>query len=59
MLPQQRNLLDWWQEELEQNTTKFKICGAGGGGFLLGFTSDIAAVRAKAQQLQYPIFLPF
>ena len=59
MLPQQRTLLDWWQEELEQNTTKFKICGAGGGGFLLGFTSDIAAVRAKAQQLQYPIFLPF
>jgi len=29
-----------WQEGLESDVYKLKLCGAGGGGFLLGYTND-------------------
>ncbi len=29
-----------WRESLMSNTHKLKICGAGGGGFILGITND-------------------
>ena len=33
-------LNDVWQEGLEGNVFKLKICGAGGGGFMIGLTED-------------------
>ncbi len=34
-----------WQEGLDGQLFKLKICGAGGGGFLLGFASDFEAMQ--------------
>ncbi len=36
-----------WLEGLEGDLFRFKLCGAGGGGFLLGLTSDIEAFKSK------------
>jgi mevalonate kinase len=35
-----------WQKCLDSTHTKLKICGAGGGGFILGITSQKSAVKA-------------
>jgi mevalonate kinase len=35
-----------WQLGLDGNLFKLKVCGAGGGGFLLGITSDFEATAA-------------
>jgi mevalonate kinase len=35
---------DIWQKCLQSEHTKLKICGAGGGGFILGVTSQKSAV---------------
>nr|NQU93246.1 mevalonate kinase [Bacteroidota bacterium] len=34
-----------WQHGLDTGTYYLKLCGSGGGGFLLGFTEDIKAAR--------------
>lgn len=36
-----------WQEGLRSETYHLKLCGAGGGGFLLGYASDFAAARQE------------
>jgi len=37
-------LRSYWRESLDHPDLAFKICGAGGGGFLLGFARNMAAV---------------
>ncbi len=39
-----------WKEGLDQQNYYLKLCGSGGGGFLLGFTNDFAGVRKKMDQ---------
>ena len=39
--------LDIWQNGIDTGSYYLKLCGSGGGGFLLGFTEDLQ----KAQQL--------
>lgn len=34
-----------WEKSLQSNIFTLKLCGAGGGGFLLGFTEDWAATQ--------------
>ncbi|WP_223032749.1 mevalonate kinase family protein [Hanstruepera marina] len=43
MIPQQFH--DLWKKGIETNDYYLKLCGSGGGGYILGFTEDIA--RAK------------
>lgn len=44
ILPAQRDL---WEESLNSELYTLKLCGAGGGGYILGFAQDIkAAMRA-------------
>jgi len=50
-------LLEIWRQSFESESVTFKICGAGGGGFLLGFARDRAAITALGAQ--YPIVFPF
>jgi len=38
MIP--KNFIPIWKNGLNNNLYKLKLCGAGGGGFILGFTSD-------------------
>lgn len=36
-----------WQHGLESNAYYLKLCGSGGGGFLLGFTSDFEKAKQE------------
>ena len=36
---------DLWKKGIETNTYYLKLCGSGGGGFLLGFTKDYEATE--------------
>jgi len=38
MMPQ--NIHSLWQEGLEKDNFTFKLCGSGGGGFIIGFTRN-------------------
>ncbi|MFD0863546.1 mevalonate kinase [Sungkyunkwania multivorans] len=44
MIPQQFHKL--WQQGIESNDYYLKLCGSGGGGYILGFTEDIEKARA-------------
>ena len=59
MLPSDPGLMDWWQDALESGHTRLKICGAGGGGFVLGFTTMKEAVMQHAQGAGFDIVFPF
>ena len=43
MIPQQFHQL--WQKGIETNDYYLKLCGSGGGGYILGFTEDIDKAR--------------
>jgi mevalonate kinase len=42
-----------WKEGLDSNAYYLKLCGSGGGGFVLGFTEDIDKAKLKLEA--YPI----
>ena len=42
-----------WQEGIDSNAYYLKLCGSGGGGFILGFTEDIE--KAKSKLHGYPL----
>lgn len=44
MIPQQ--FISLWEKGIETNSYYLKLCGSGGGGYILGFTDDLE----KAQQ---------
>jgi len=39
-----------WKEGMDNNHYYLKLCGSGGGGFLLGFTDDFPGVRYKMEK---------
>ncbi len=43
MIPQEFHKL--WKKGIETNTYYLKLCGSGGGGYMLGFTQDIDKAR--------------
>ncbi len=43
MIPQQFHSL--WQKGIETNAYYLKLCGSGGGGYILGFTEDIEEAK--------------
>ncbi len=48
---------DLWREGLESKTFTLKLCGAGGGGFLLGLTPDLARAKKALEPHEIrPIF---
>jgi mevalonate kinase len=40
-----------WNQSLENTVFSLKICGAGGGGFILGFTKDSEATKKQLNHL--------
>ncbi len=52
MIPE--NFKKLWQEGIDSNSYYLKLCGSGGGGFILGFTENLeqAEAKLKGQNLQ-------
>ena len=48
-----------WQESLKQDDYTIKICGAGGGGFMLGFAREQNTIEQLRAQNNLNILLPF
>jgi mevalonate kinase len=51
MIP--NNFKDLWQEGLEKHAFFLKLCGAGGGGFLLGYAKDIDQVLKRIRKAKF------
>ena len=43
MIPKQFHSL--WKAGIESNAYYLKLCGSGGGGYILGFTEDFQAAQ--------------
>ena len=50
---------DLWSEGLVTNNYSFKLCGAGGGGFLMGITDDFQKVKRVLQAHELRLILSF
>ena len=48
-----------WKEGLESNAYYLKLCGSGGGGFILGFTENLEAAKAKLQGHELEVIYRF
>lgn len=49
---------DVWRKGLESNTYQLKLCGAGGGGFLLGLTTNFKETALELEEYEVrPLFL--
>jgi mevalonate kinase len=46
-----------WKDSLNQNDFKLKLCGAGGGGFILGFAKNQDVMNVIAQKYQQKMLL--
>ncbi len=53
MIPE--NFMSPWQWGLDSGKFQLKLCGSGGGGFLLGFTTDYQATKKYFSDLQREI----
>ncbi|MFB9078440.1 mevalonate kinase [Flavobacterium procerum] len=51
MIPEQFHAI--WQQGIDTNDYYLKLCGSGGGGYILGFTEDLE--RAKASLKDYKL----
>lgn len=48
-----------WQDGIESNAYYLKLCGSGGGGFILGFTEDIDVAKEKLKDYQLDVIYKF
>lgn len=53
MIPE--NVLPIWKKGIESGTFSLKICGAGGGGFMLGVTTDFEKIQEEIGDEGYNI----
>jgi mevalonate kinase len=57
MIPKQFHTL--WKKGIETNDYYLKLCGSGGGGYILGFTEDIDKARKSLQGHQLEVVYNF
>lgn len=48
-----------WQEGINSNAYYLKLCGSGGGGFILGFTEDLEKAQIKLKDYQLDVIYRF
>jgi mevalonate kinase len=57
MIPEQFHLL--WQNGIESNDYYLKLCGSGGGGYILGFTQDIEKAKESLKDYKLEVVYQF
>ncbi|MFT7611760.1 MAG: mevalonate kinase [Parvicellaceae bacterium] len=57
MIPE--NYQKVWQDGIDSNAYYLKLCGSGGGGFILGFTEDIDEAKDKLSDYQVDVIYNF
>jgi mevalonate kinase len=57
MIPKQFH--DLWKKGLETNDYYLKLCGSGGGGYILGFTEDIDKAKASLKNYKLEVVYNF
>lgn len=57
MIPSQFH--DLWKKGLETNDYYLKLCGSGGGGYILGFTEDIQKAKASLSDYKLEVVYNF
>ncbi len=48
-----------WQEGIDSNAYYLKLCGSGGGGFILGFTDDMENAQKKLEKYELSVIHKF
>ena len=57
MIPEQFHAL--WQNGIETNDYYLKLCGSGGGGYILGFTEDIDKAKVSLKDYKLEVVYHF
>ena len=57
MIPKQFHTL--WKKGIETNAYYLKLCGSGGGGYMLGFTEDIDKAREALKDYRLEVVYNF
>jgi mevalonate kinase len=57
MIPEQFHTL--WQKGIETNDYYLKLCGSGGGGYILGFTQDLEKAKASLKDYKLEVVYQF
>ncbi len=57
MIPKQFHEL--WKKGLESNDYYLKLCGSGGGGYILGFTEDIEKAKSALSDYKLEVVYNF
>ncbi|MDK7374111.1 MULTISPECIES: mevalonate kinase [Weeksella] len=52
-------LVDAWKKGIDTNSYYLKLCGSGGGGYVLGFTEDYAIVEEQLKHLNPEVVYRF
>ena len=57
MIPKQ--FLELWKHGIETNAYYLKLCGSGGGGYMLGFTQDIDHAKTVLKDYKLEVVYQF
>ena len=57
MIPQ--NFHKIWAKGIESNDYFLKLCGSGGGGYILGFSQDFEKAKSALKGINYKLFIIF
>ncbi|UYW01295.1 mevalonate kinase [Flavobacterium agricola] len=57
MIPEQ--FLNVWQKGIDTNDYYLKLCGSGGGGYILGFTEDLEKAKASLKDYKLEVVYQF
>ena len=57
MIPEQFHTI--WQKGIDSNDYYLKLCGSGGGGYILGFTQDLEKAKASLREYKLEVVYQF
>jgi mevalonate kinase len=57
MIPEQFHSV--WQRGIDTNDYYLKLCGSGGGGYILGFTKDLEKAKRSLKDYKLEVVYQF